>query len=159
MTNPLFPCPSCSRHVRAGVARCPFCASATPSQPDGLVPAAPSGGLTRAALFAFATSVAACSSAQPAAPSTVAAQGEGTATGNGGGVVESPPVVADQGNVVPAYGLPPPPVTPDASPSVDAPVADATVDAPSPDVRPARPPRDPGAMMVRYGAPPPADFV
>ena len=156
MTNPLFPCPGCSRHVRVGVARCPFCATAMPAQPDELVPAAPSGGLTRAALFAFATSVAACSGAQPVAPATAATQGEG----NGGVVVASPPVVVvDQGNTAPAYGLPPEPMTPDASASLDATVADAAVDAQGPDVRPARPPRDPGAMMVRYGAPPPADFV
>ena len=87
------------------------------------------------------------------------ARGDAVVDASPDAVVESPPVVVDQGTVVPAYGLPPEPMTPDASASLDAPVADATVDAQGPDVRPARPPRDPGAMMVRYGAPPPADFV
>ena len=181
MTNPLFPCPSCSRHVRLGTAACPFCAHALPASPEHLVPGASASGMTRAALFAFATTVAACSSPQPAQPTTPAAvetpapapaPSEDASTPPGGNVVTSPPAVNtnEPPMMVAMYGAPPmpvQPVTPLAAASPADAAADAPADAPARDAaRDAGRPRrdaaaampDPGTIMVRYGAPP-ADFA
>lgn len=180
MTSPLFPCPSCHRHVRLGSGACPFCASALPESPE-LVPNAPTGSLKRAALFVFATTVAACSSSQPTQtatpePVTVATSESDASTtpSSGGTVIQTPSDPTGQGNFAPMYGMP---ATPVETQAIDASaVADATADASTdtavadastPDAgrrdagraHPTRPPVvDPGAIMVRYGSPP-ADFA
>lgn len=51
------PCLACRRHVRAGDETCPFCGVAAPPPRAS---ASPTTRLTRGALFAFATTVAAC---------------------------------------------------------------------------------------------------
>lgn len=184
MTSPLFPCPRCMRHVRLGGATCPFCACELSANPEGIVPAAPSGALSRAALFVFATTVAACSSSQPAATQNVvaqepattvtAAQDASSSTPSSGGSVVETPADPGPGAIAAMYGAP---VMLDAStmtadaasapsdtPSADVATADARADASRPDagrvrpLPPVRPPVDHGAIMVRYGSPP-ADFA
>ncbi len=177
MTSPLFPCPACHRHVRLGSGSCPFCTSALPESPE-LVPSAPSNALTRAAIFVFATTVAACSSSQPTQtvtqePVTVATTEGDASTSSGGAVVQSPPGgPTDPGAVAPMYGMPVTPVEPQAidagavaDAATDAATDTAVADASTPDAgrrdagRPRPPPApDHGAIMVRYGSPP-ADFA
>jgi hypothetical protein len=156
---PFAPCPSCSRHVRVDAAACPFCATDFARVDFAPVPDANGRRLGRAALFAFATSVAAvgCTSSQH----------------------------PDPGMMVMLYGAPPnppaPPPAPDASTPADAAAPDAaTPDAAAPDAaapdaaapdaaapdaaapdaaRPSRPSRPAGPPMVRYGAPPPPDAL
>ncbi len=181
MTNPLFPCPSCMRHVRVGAAACPFCDGPLPLRPEGLVPGAGTASLSRAALFAFATTVAACSSPQTSETTTATSSTqqatEQQAAQSGGAVVESPPASPPEatpdasmgpgpGAVVALYGAPAPVMmtgdaaapSPDAAaPSPDVVVADAATDAHRRDAARAdvpRPPPDHGAIMVRYGSPP-----
>jgi hypothetical protein len=56
MSGRLVPCPSCSRHVRAGEGACPFCL-ASPSEDPGAGPAPlpPPAGLSRFELFRYGT--------------------------------------------------------------------------------------------------------
>jgi hypothetical protein len=56
MSGRLVPCPSCSRHVRAGEGACPFCLAALPED-LGAGPALvqPPGGLSRFELFRYGT--------------------------------------------------------------------------------------------------------
>ncbi len=95
MYQPLAPCPSCRRHVRAGdQGECPFCAASLTVV--GTVPSVvPSvrGRLARGALFAFATSVIAsgCSSTETTSPGDAAID---TRPGD------------DSGGPAPAYGAP-----------------------------------------------------
>ncbi len=59
--EPLRPCRSCARHVRATDAACPFCNAALDSALDSSPDPAPPGPalrLSRAALFAFGTGAA-----------------------------------------------------------------------------------------------------
>lgn len=172
------------RHVRLGGATCPFCACELSANPEGIVPAAPSGALSRAALFVFATTVAACSSSQPAttqtapapdpAPVVVAAQDASSSTPSSGGSVVETPADPGPGAIAAMYGAPvmldastmadDAAASPSDTPSTDVATADAAADAARRDagrVRPAppvRPPVDHGAIMVRYGSPP-ADFA
>jgi len=156
--------------VRVDAAACPFCASDLAHAAFDPVPDAGGRRLGRAALFAFATTVAAAGCPSP----------QRTDTGNNNNIVQpygAPPqpprpndagtVAAppDPGLVVAIYGAPMPP-PPDAAtptaPDATAPDAAAPPDASAPDAaaRPdARPPRvrPPGPPMVRYGAPPPPD--
>jgi len=155
----LIPCEGCARHVRSHEGACPFCGASI--RGDHPAPTMPERGLGRAALFVFASTVAlgsACQSTSDQGPTT-----RPVAT-------ETPP---DNTAVAPMYGLPPgPPETADAGPppaAVETPpmaiyggppppqeVADAG--APTPSTRPStpsRPPRRPGTIQVRYGAPPP----
>ncbi len=53
----LYPCPDCSRHVRAEEERCPFCEAELSAAP--LPRATPGGRLGRAALMAVGVTVAA----------------------------------------------------------------------------------------------------
>jgi hypothetical protein len=54
MTNPLFPCPACSRHVRASETLCPFC-NAGLDLADAPAPVVPAERLGRSALMGFQT--------------------------------------------------------------------------------------------------------
>jgi hypothetical protein len=145
----LRPCKSCSRHVRADEARCPFCsAELETALPQAFI----DGRLSRAAIMAVGTALAA-----------------GTLGGCGNGV-------GDSISVAPAYGGPPQPMprppTPDDSASAAttaslpstaaAPVtatASATATAGVPATATATattkkaPP--PATVMPAYGAPPP----
>jgi hypothetical protein len=65
--SPLLACPSCSRHVRASEASCPFCGASVVVAARGFVPRQePKERLGRAALYAFGvgslTVATACSS-------------------------------------------------------------------------------------------------
>ena len=146
MYRPLSPCPGCHRHVVATEPACPFCdrvlATALPARPDT------ARRLSRAAAFAFATSLTAagCSSsvaATDAAPNTDVGPGDApvdrpttdtAASDNGATDTGTPDTgavdtgVLDIGNVAPPYGIPPPD------------------DAGAPD--------DDGGVMDLYGAPP-----
>lgn len=166
MSNaPFAPCPACARHVRVDAAACPFCASDLARAAFDPVPDAGGRRLGRAALFAFATTVAAAGCPSPQRPDTgnnnnivqpYGAPPNPPPRPGDAGAVAAPP---DPGLVVAIYGAPMPP-PPDAA--ADAASPDAAADAPAPDVaarpdaRPPRPPR-PGPPMVRYGAPPPPD--
>ncbi len=132
----LFPCPSCSRHVRAIETACPFCGDAL-SLTDAPARAMPTQRLGRAATFAFgaamATSVVGC----------------GTATnpgGDSGAQTDAFVATADVGTdagLIAAYGGPPIDAGNDAA--TVAADGGSSVDADQPDVW--------GAAL--YGAPPP----
>ncbi len=99
MPPPLSPCPACARHVRASETACPFCKAALP----GTLPVIPgaSGRLTRAAAFAFTTTLA------TSAMATAASCG-GETSGD------------EKGNFLPPYGIAPTPPPQDASRDADA---------------------------------------
>ena len=93
---PLAPCPSCARHVRADSDRCPFCATSFHATTFDVVPDQGSQRLKRAAIFAFATTVASVGCTNPQRPDT----------GN---------------NIVQPYGAPPDPrPRPQPQPAPDA---------------------------------------
>jgi hypothetical protein len=110
--TPLFPCPTCARHVRVDDAACPFCASplgeafrrSTRSR-------APATRLSRAALYALGVTVTACGGAE--AP-TAKDGGEGTDSAlrdSSGGVTDTGITLdtgsyVDTGNYAVPYGVP-----------------------------------------------------
>lgn len=100
MYQPMIPCPSCRRHVRAA-ATCPFCASALPVEMRA-VPAS-STRLGRGALFAFAISAAACGGSTES-DKTISDTG---ASSTDTGTKPSDTSVDDTGGPVAAYGGPP----------------------------------------------------
>ena len=100
MYEPMIPCPSCRRHVKAAGA-CPFCHAALPADARA-VPAA-STRLARGALFAFAVSAAACGGSTESDPKTVTGD-TGTAKADTGTTTDS--MVDDTGGTVAAYGAP-----------------------------------------------------
>jgi hypothetical protein len=124
MYEPLIPCPSCARHVRARESACPFCASALPGGVgERAIPATPQR-LGRAAAFFFgaAVTVASCATEVTDAPSgttggtggaSSSSGGQGgagnggnvTATGAGAGLPDAGP--DDDGGVFTMYGVPP----------------------------------------------------
>jgi hypothetical protein len=59
MSARLIPCPSCSRHVRAEEASCPFCSAALTGLMDAMAaapaPQPPPAGLSRAGIFLHGT--------------------------------------------------------------------------------------------------------
>jgi len=128
MYQPLAPCPSCHRHVRASAQACPFCGAGL--SVVSTVPSA-SSRLARGALFAFASTLAACGGATEPDPvpgdtgSSVDAKGDDA---------KSDTRIEDTGNIAPPYGIPP----------MDSGVDDGTVS-------------DTGDPMADYGAPPPPD--
>lgn len=141
MYQPLVPCESCRRHVRAVDASCPFCRhSRTPD-----TSAAPGQVLrmSRAAALVFMTTVAGCHSdpANPAiapdpvatgkpapkpepTPEPIAPPDAGLvddpgapAAKYGAPPLPKPPKPTPTGIAVPAYGVPPPPMAPPPPPS------------------------------------------
>jgi hypothetical protein len=86
--NPLVPCPTCDRHVRASETACPFCDSALPTDLASRAVPPANRRLNRAAAFTFAASLAVVS----ASVSTAAC----------GGVVEGPD---DHGGGQAMYGI------------------------------------------------------
>lgn len=135
MYEPLAPCPSCRRHVRAlvGTGTCPFCHA---SIHGARVTPGTSTRLARGALFVFASSLAACGgSTAPETPAgETGASDTSTKTDSVGtdlGVTDTGSVL-DTGNPAPPYGIPP---------VEDTGVSDGTVD-------------DSGGGMAKYGAPP-----
>src|SRR4051812_11078561 len=127
MYQPLVPCPSCSRHVRALEAACPFCAAALPGDLGERAIPGTSLRLTRAAVFVFGASIAltACSG------EVSTASAGATSGGQGGGAPD------DDGGVAALYGFP----------AMDDAGTDAEPDAPD----------DSGGFMGMYGNPPPED--
>lgn len=99
MSSPLVPCPQCARHVFAGGAACPFCASALPVDlAKRAVPAATAGArLSRSALFAFATSAAVACSSGGSGSIDDAGSRDGSPSADSG---------VDTGGPAPAYGQP-----------------------------------------------------
>lgn len=171
MYQPLVPCGSCRRHVRASEAACPFCASDMPraAAREQVVTA----GMSRAAVLAIgaALSIVACSDDDPgtgnqtgqigqtggAAGSSSggsSAGGNGGAAGDGGtmALYGAPPpqggAAGDSGGTI--YGAPPPQggaAGESAGPVYGAPPpAGAGGAAGGPD--------DPGSGNADYGAPP-----
>lgn len=156
--TPLSPCPGCHRHVRTDAPHCPFCSATLDATSLPVTPDAGGARLTRAALFAFATSVAACSTTRAPAPADNTQVQPAPAPAPA-------PAPTEPGTVAAIYGAPAPMMEPDAGapPAVDA-GTPAAPDAGPPTVADAgrpvrpRPPRpNPGMPMVRYGAPPPPD--
>ncbi|MEZ4389919.1 MAG: hypothetical protein R3A48_02395 [Polyangiales bacterium] len=145
-TASLSPCPACQRHVRVDAPSCPFCASDLAGAALPVIPDAGGARLTRAALFAFATTVAACSTSQTPAQTPPPPQQPAP--------TPAEPVAAPQGpgTVAAIYGAPAPPA-PDAGAVADAGAA-SPQDAGNP-TRPTRP--GSGSLMMRYGAPPVPD--
>jgi hypothetical protein len=131
--NPLVPCPSCSRHVRASETACPFCASELSLRVARAVPAAPRR-LERLAVFTFAAAVAVTGCTVNPTEDTSEQESE-------------------LGGIQPMYGQPPPPdVDLDAGPApdIDAGEDSGDQDAGSPCDTP---PADDGGIHAMYGAP------
>jgi hypothetical protein len=129
MYEPLAPCPSCHRHVRASAGACPFCQ--TQIHVARVIPS-PTTRLARGALFVFASSVAACGgSTAPDTAGDSASSDTSSKTDSVGvdsmGIDSS---MTDTGNVAPPYGIPP-----EDTGAVD----------------------DTGTPGAKYGAPPPPD--
>ena len=130
MYRPLAPCPSCHRHVRASDGSCPFCGGGL--RVVATVPSAASR-LARGALFAFASSVAACggtTAAEPVTGDTGASDARSDSASDTRFDAPLDTLMPDTGNVAPPYGIPP----------EDTGVVD-----------------DSGDPMADYGAPPPPD--
>lgn len=100
MYEPMIPCPSCRRHVRAAAA-CPFCSASLPVELRA-VPQT-STRLGRGALFAFAVSVAACGGSTE---SDKTVTDTGASSGDTGTPTDTA-MVDDTGGPVAAYGGPP----------------------------------------------------
>ena len=136
MYQPLVPCHSCRRHVRAGESGCPFCHAALPA--DHASRAAPDTNkrLARASAFLFATSltIAGCSGTATDEPKKVATDAGPDAKDNG---------ADDTGGDHPFYGAVP----------IDT-GTDETGDAPS-DAKDAGVKDTGGGGGALYGAPPP----
>lgn len=136
MYQPLGPCPSCRRHVRASAGACPFCGAAIALA--RVTPGA-SQRLARGALFLFASSLVATGGAcgGSTAPETPAGD-TGSATSDTSTKTDSMGIdsmgidtsMTDTGGVAPPYGIPP----------EDTGVVDDT-----------------GTPGAKYGAPPPPD--
>jgi hypothetical protein len=126
MYEPLAPCPGCRRHVRATSAACPFCGARLAAL--ATIPSAKSR-LARGALFAFASTVAACGgTTEPDPTATDTGTLADTKSDARGDDAKDDARGSDTGGVAPPYGVP---------------VGDSgTVD-------------DAGDPMADYGAPPP----
>lgn len=102
------PCTACRRHVRAGDETCPFCGAAAPAP---RVAVSPTSRLTRGALFAFATTVAACGGSETTEGSTDTGTVSDGSTSDGAtdssAVKDDGIDTADTGGPVAAYGGPP----------------------------------------------------
>lgn len=174
MYQPLVPCASCHRHVRASEAACPFCSSALPraTARDQVA----TTGLSRAAVLALgaALSIVACSDDDSGTGNKTGEIGQGGASagsssggnssggassaGNGGAAGDGsamalygapPPGGAGGDTTAPAYGAPPQAGAggESAGPVYGAPPpAGAGGAAGGPD--------DPGSGNADYGAPP-----
>lgn len=73
MYQPLVPCPSCQRHVRAAEQVCPFCSS-TAHRPAAAADAPSGARLTRAAVVAFSVSMTLGACTPSGGPSATAGQ-------------------------------------------------------------------------------------
>lgn len=144
MYQPLVPCPSCNRHVRATEAACPFCASALPHDLEERAVPGTTRRLSRAAAFVFGASLAisACSSE--------VSQGEtaGSTSGGDSGGGNTPD---DDGGAQALYGDPAPQ---DAGPDDDG-GGMAKYGGPPPPQDGG--PDDDGGGQAEYGGPPPED--
>jgi hypothetical protein len=158
MSNaPLVACPSCSRHVRLDAPACPFCAVSLTEASLEAVPDAGGRRLSRAALFAFAATVATAACNTPQRPDT----GSGSNIVQPYGAPPNPqpppdagaPAHPDPPSMAAIYGAPMPP--PDAAAPTPAP--DAAAPHATPHAAPVLPHH--GAPMIRYGAPPPLDAM
>jgi hypothetical protein len=130
MYQPLTPCPSCRRHVRAADGACPFCRSAIDA--TRVVPSA-GKRLARGAVFVFATSAAACGGSTEPEPVITETGGDTSSKTDSVTPIDSfTDTALDTGNVAPPYGIPP---------DDTGVVPDGTVD-------------DSGGGMPKYGAPP-----
>jgi hypothetical protein len=107
--NPLVPCPSCDRHVRATETACPFCDAALPTDLASRAVPAANRRLSRAAAFTFAASLAVTSGALSSACGGVVEGGNGDPGGvqtmYGIAVVEDSGSPIDDGGVAAMYGL------------------------------------------------------
>lgn len=139
--NPLVPCPSCARHVRALDANCPFCNGALPTNLASRAVPAASQRLGRGAAFVFASSLAMQACASSNGGGGDAATQDSAPSDSAGDTVTT----EDMGGPVAAYGAPADVVIPDASSSD----ASAPVDAGGPD--------DSGGNVAAYGLPAPVD--
>jgi hypothetical protein len=160
----LHPCSSCGRHARHSETRCPFCdASLTPREADA--PVVTRG--SRAAILLGATlALGACTrEPEPAAPppsppatptsGSLAPPSPNPATQQlPTTVTEAPPPINPQGTLFPQPQIVPP--------APNDPTMAAAYGAPPPPTPPTPPPagpRDGGAMVRRYGAPPLLDLA
>ena len=157
MTAPLRACPGCSRHVRVGEPVCPFCGGelggAFRSAPS---PRAPSGRLSRAALFAvgaagFVAGSVSCSSSSYGGPPPdlcpdsgctpyVPEEASVEAPDDGPDIVDA---TFDGSSITDAAGIEGAAVDGSGDTSVDAPI-DSAVSAPV----------EAGTFLIFYGAPP-----
>ncbi len=140
------PCLECRRHVRAGDGLCPFCGAVAPAPRAS---ASPTTRLTRGALFAFATTVAACGGTEtPETTTDTGAVSDGTADGVADtGTKDDGIDTGDTGGPVAAYGGPPDTgLKPDTATDTAPDVGDAATDGTA---------TDSGGGTPLYGSPPP----
>jgi hypothetical protein len=101
------PCPSCGRHVKLIESTCPFCSHGT----KGLLVATPTlpGRVTRAAIYAFTTTlaVAGCTSGSPTSSSGTSGISSSSGGSSSSGASSSSSGESSSG-VAPAYGAPAP---------------------------------------------------
>jgi hypothetical protein len=164
MYQPLVPCSSCHRHVRATEAACPFCASALPNARALAREQVNTGGLSRAAVLALgaALSLVACSDDDSGTGTGTGQIGAGGAAGSSaGGAAGASGGAAGSGTAGAAgdqgfggsalYGAPPP--QGGAGGDTAGPVYGAPPAAGAGGVGGG--PDDPGSGNADYGAPPP----
>lgn len=114
MSSSLSPCPSCSRHVRASEASCPFCqALLAPSDGAARSPAASMAAaprLSRAAAYALGASlaVAGCSTTTDPNPRDGGTTPDAAGSTDGGvdAATDGSAGPDDGGNIQPPYGAP-----------------------------------------------------
>lgn len=141
MYQPLVPCPSCKRHIRAAEAACPFCSSALPEDLAASAVPGATRRMSRAAAFVFGASlaVAGCSSETGGG----AGGGDDNSSSSTTGGADAGP--SDDGGQMALYGAPG-----DGGPDDDG-GGMAEYGAPVPvDGGP----KDDGGAMPLYGAPP-----
>lgn len=142
MYQPLVPCPSCSRHVRAAEAKCPFCAAALPTSAGARVLPGPKVRLSRAAVFVFGATLAVTGCGSDVTDPGASAATSGGQGGQGGSGPD------DDGGAQALYGDPGPE---DAGPTDDGSVQAMYGDPPPIDAGP----DDDGGGQAEYGGPPP----
>ena len=166
MYRPLCPCPACSRHVLLTERACPFCGGRMPDDFPARARPAVTRRLSRAAAFAFGTTLGlgGCSSTTTATDARA-----DIALDTAGDVAADVPrdIPSDDGATAALYGDPPPRdaavVDDDGAPVTEygaPPGPDASLDAASDVPRDAAHDAvsDEGGAMFIYGAPPPPEF-
>ena len=154
--NPLVPCPSCDRHVRASEIACPFCHSALPNDLASRAVPAANRRLNRAAAFTFAATVAIASASVSTAACGGVVDSGGGGDDHGGSAAmygiaraDDGGAVIDDGSTGAMYGLA---YVDSGAPSDDGGIMPAYGIAPPQDAGEPGPPDD-GGVVAAYGLP------